>query len=60
MLRLSGTRLPAFRSDEEERAFWEAPNPGDYMEKGLVFGDLRRIESPRNSSRIPTLFRKTI
>ena len=23
--------LPAFRTDEEERAFWESHNPGDYM-----------------------------
>jgi predicted DNA binding CopG/RHH family protein len=23
--------LPAFRTDEEERAFWESHNPGDYL-----------------------------
>ena len=25
-------RLPAFRTDEEERAFWETHRPGDYVE----------------------------
>jgi len=24
-------RLPAFRTDEEERAFWETHRPGDYV-----------------------------
>jgi predicted DNA binding CopG/RHH family protein len=24
-------QLPAFRSDEEERTFWETHNPGDYL-----------------------------
>ena len=24
-------RLPAFRTDEEERAFWETHSPGDYL-----------------------------
>jgi hypothetical protein len=24
-------RLPTFRSDEEERAFWEIQRPGDYV-----------------------------
>jgi predicted DNA binding CopG/RHH family protein len=24
-------QLPAFRTDEEERAFWETHNPGDYV-----------------------------
>jgi len=24
-------QTPAFRSDEEERAFWETHNPGDYL-----------------------------
>ena len=24
-------QLPAFRTDEEERAFWELHNPGDYL-----------------------------
>ena len=23
--------LPTFRTDEEERAFWEKSNPGDYL-----------------------------
>jgi predicted DNA binding CopG/RHH family protein len=25
-------RLPAFRTDEEERAFWETHRPGDYLD----------------------------
>jgi predicted DNA binding CopG/RHH family protein len=25
-------RLPAFRTDEEERAFWKTHRPGDYVE----------------------------
>ncbi len=25
------SRLPAFRTDEEERAFWETHRPGDYV-----------------------------
>ena len=26
------SRLPTFRTDEEERAFWETHRPGDYVE----------------------------
>lgn len=25
-------RVPAFRTDDEERAFWETRRPGDYVE----------------------------
>ncbi len=28
-------RLPAFRTDEEERAFWETRQPGDYVASTL-------------------------
>ena len=26
------SRLPAFRTDDEERAFWETHRPGDYVD----------------------------
>jgi hypothetical protein len=29
----SGSRLPAFRDDAEERKFWETHTPGTYVEQ---------------------------
>lgn len=35
--RIRRRALPAFRTDEEERAFWETHRPGDYV------GQMRRV-----------------
>ncbi len=43
------SRLPAFRTDDEERAFWETHRPGDYV--GTMMPEQVQV-SPRIRKRV--------